>query len=91
MADFEIVFFELARQPGRVNRLVVHALLGASVLCSGLVVLLRWAVYASLMKGLLRAKISDRSVGLQLLSSGIRGAVSHILLDLAGHPYNAFL
>lgn len=90
MADFEIVFFELAGQPGRLNRLVVHALFGASVLCSGLVVLLRWAVYASLMKGLLRAKISDRSVGLQLLS-GVRGAVSHILLDLPGHPYNAFL
>lgn len=90
MADFEIVFFELAGQPGRVNRLVVHALFGASVLYSGLVVLLRWAVYASLMKEVLRAKISDRSVWLQLIS-GIRGEVSRILLDRAGHPYNAFL
>lgn len=88
--DLEILFFELAGRPGGINRLALHSLFGATVLCPVLVVSLRWAVYAPLTRSILRAEIGHRDVGVQLLS-GAGGAVSHVLLDLPGHPYNPLL
>jgi len=88
--DLEVLLFELAGRPGGANRLVLHSLFGAAVLCPTLVLLLRWAVYAPLARGVLHAEIGHRGAGMQLLS-GVGGAVSHILLDLPGHPYNPLL
>jgi len=88
--DLEIVYFELAGRPGGLNRLVLHSFFGAAVLCPTLVLLLRWAVYAPGARRILRAEINYRGTGVQLLS-GAGGAVSHILLDLPGHPYNPLL
>jgi len=88
--DLEIVFFELAGSPGGINRLVLHSLFGAVVFCPILVVVLRWAVYAPLVRSIWRGEIGRRGMGMQLLS-GAGGAVSHVLLDLPGHPYNPLL
>jgi len=88
--DLEVVFFELAGRPGGINRLVLHGLFGAAVLCPILVLLLRWAVYAPLVRRLLQAEMDHRGMGVQFLS-GAAGAVSHVLLDLPGHPYNPLL
>lgn len=88
--DLEIVFFELMGRPGGINRLVLHSLFGAAVLCPVLVVALRWAVYAPLARSILRVEMDHRGMG-SLLLSGAAGAVSHALLDLPGHPYNPLL
>ena len=58
--DLEIVFFELAGRPGGINRLVLHSLFGAVVFCPILVVVLRWAVYAPLVRSIWRGEIGRR-------------------------------
>jgi len=88
--DLEIILFELAGRPGGVNRLVLHSLFGALLICPVLVVLLRWAIYAPLARTILQTEIGHRGTGLLLLSGAV-GALSHVLLDVPGHPYNPLL
>lgn len=88
--DLEIILFELMGRPGGINRLVLHSLFGAAVLCPALVVALRWAVYAPLARRILRVEMDHRGTR-WLLLSGAAGAVSHALLDFPGHPYNPLL
>jgi len=88
--DLEVIVFELAGRPSGVNRLVLHSLFGALLICPILVILLRWAIYAPLARSILQTEIGHRGMGLLLLSS-VGGAVSHVLLDLPGHPYNPLL
>jgi len=88
--DLEIILFELAGRPSGVNRLVLHSLFGALLICPILVVLLRWAIYAPLARSILQTEIGHRETGLLLISSAA-GALSHVLLDVPGHPYNPLL
>lgn len=88
--DLEIVFFELWGRPGGIDRLILHSLFGAVVLCPAPVVVLRWVVYAPLARSIFRVEIGHKRMELLLLS-GAGGAVSHVLLDVPGHPYNPLL
>jgi membrane-bound metal-dependent hydrolase YbcI (DUF457 family) len=89
--DFEIPLVVLLFG-GKVNRLVLHSLLGSAVIGTFLAMAVTIIFYPSLvsrLSGVEKEKVERKcKLSFALAFSVFAGVISHVLLDVTNHPYS---
>jgi membrane-bound metal-dependent hydrolase YbcI (DUF457 family) len=90
--DLEIPFMALLFGSQVPNRMILHSLLGATIIGTFLAVIFTVRVYPPLVSRLFhvdKEKVESKcKLSFALVFSVFFGIISHVLLDVTNHPYN---